>query len=602
MHTGLAMTTKQITVAQAIATYLRDQGSNSAFVVAGGASLHLIHAFGTTPGCQYLPVHHEQSAAMAADGFTRSSGRLGVAIATSGPGATNLITGIAGCYYDSVPAIFVTGQVSTTRMVGSTGVRQVGFQETPIVEMVRPITKGAFAVRDKNDIRRALEEAVWLATQRRPGPVLIDVSDDVQRQQVTWDELGSFSPSLEPPPDTKDLLRALQKAITKARRPVLVAGAGIVLSGAERQFVSFADRWGAPVVLTWGVPHLLPQGHPQRVGVFGTHGNRHANVVLQNADLVVSIGSRLDTKATGSPVNTFARDAVKAMVDIDPAELGKFSQFGLSMDMLIESDAGQFLGATRDLSFPEITTQWRDFCNNAERVCESFDRSLRIGPGINPYEFTRRLGASAPETLDVFVDTGCALPWLMTGFVPKSGQRIMHDLNNTAMGWSLPATIGGSIASPERQNVCVIGDGSLMMSMHDLITLSANNPRARVILIDNSGYSMIRQTQDQWLASAYHSSSQEGGLHFPGYEQLAASTNYDYLNLGPDNDIDVTLQKFWTNEQPVFLRVEIDPAWRVVPQVKFGRPNEDMEPLLPRDLFSSMMLVEPLPQSLRDDA
>ena len=157
MHTGLAVTPESTTVAQTIATYLRDQGSNSAFVVAGGASLHLIHAFGTTPGCQYLPVHHEQSAAMAADGFTRSSGRLGVAIATSGPGATNLITGIAGCYYDSIPAIFVTGQVSTTRMVGSTGVRQVGFQETPIVEMVQPITKGAFAVRDKNDIRRVLE-------------------------------------------------------------------------------------------------------------------------------------------------------------------------------------------------------------------------------------------------------------------------------------------------------------------------------------------------------------------------------------------------------------------------------------------------------------
>ena len=154
------MTPEPITVARAIATFLRDQGSNSAFVVAGGASLHLIHAFANTPGCAYLPLHHEQSAAMAADGFTRSSGRLGVAIATSGPGATNLITGIAGCYYDSIPAVFVTGQVSTTRMVGPTGVRQVGFQETPIVDMVRPITKGAFAVLDKKDIRRSLEEAV----------------------------------------------------------------------------------------------------------------------------------------------------------------------------------------------------------------------------------------------------------------------------------------------------------------------------------------------------------------------------------------------------------------------------------------------------------
>jgi acetolactate synthase-1/2/3 large subunit len=595
------MTPEPTTVALAIATYLRDQGSNAAFVVAGGASLHLIHAFANTPGCQYLPVHHEQSAAMAADGFARSSGRPGVAIATSGPGAMNLITGIAGCYYDSIPAVFVTGQVSTTRMVGSTGVRQVGFQETPIVDMVRPITKGAFAVLDKNDIRRVLEEAVWLATQGRPGPVVIDVPDDVQRQEVMWDALDTFSPPKAPPADVTHSVEALQTAIAKAQRPVIVAGAGIVLSRAEEEFVDFAERWGGPVVLTWGVPHLLPQGHPQRVGVFGTHGNRHANLILQNADLVVSVGSRLDTKATGSPVNTFARDAVKVMVDIDPAELGKFEHFGLSMDVLIESDAGDFLRATRALSFPVITPQWREFCDAAESACEPFDRSRRDGPGIDPYDFTSRLGASAPEVLDIFVDTGCALPWMMTGLVPKSGQRIMHDLNNTAMGWSLPATIGGSVASPERPNACVIGDGSLMMSMHDLVTLSAINPRARVVLVDNSGYSMIRQTQDQWLGSNYHSSSQEGGLHFPEYAQLAASTGFDFINLGPEDDIDATLQRFWSSARPVFLRVEIDPAWRVVPQVRFGRPNEDMEPLLPRDLFISMMLVEPLPQSLTAD-
>lgn len=595
------MTSEPMTVAHAIATYLRDQGSNSAFVVAGGASLHLIHAFANTPGCQYLPVHHEQSAAMAADGFTRSSGRLGVAIATSGPGAMNLITGIAGCYYDSIPAVFVTGQVSTTRMVGSTGVRQVGFQETPIVDMVRPITKGAFTVLDKNDIRRVLEEAVWLATHRRPGPVVIDVPDDVQRQEVNWDDLDFFTPAVAPPTDVTHLMEALQATIANAQRPVIVAGAGVVLSGAERDFVDFAERWGAPVVLTWGVPHLLPQGHPQRVGVFGTHGNRHANMVLQNADLVVSVGSRLDTKATGSPVNTFARDAIKVMVDIDPAELDKFEQFELSMDVLVESDAGDFLRTTRAWTFPAITHPWREFCDAAESACEPFDRSRRVGPGIDPYEFTRRLGVSAPAELDVFVDTGCALPWIMTEFVPKSGQRIMHDLNNTAMGWSLPATIGGSVASPDRLNVCVIGDGSLMMSMHDLVTLSAINQRARVVLVDNSGYSMIRQTQDQWLGSNYHSSSLEGGLHFPAFGQLAASTGYAFINLGPNGDIEATLHRFWSSDRPVFLRVEIDPAWRVVPQVKFGRPNEDMEPLLPRDLFLSMMIVEPLPQSLTAD-
>jgi acetolactate synthase-1/2/3 large subunit len=467
--------------------------------------------------------------------------------------------------------------------------------------MVRPITKGAFAVADKTDIRRVLEEAVWLANHGRPGPVVIDVPDDVQRQEVFWDDLDSFAPLMRPPTDSTHLMEALQVAITQAQRPVIVAGAGVVLSGAEKDFVDFAERWGAPVVLTWAVPHLLPQGHAQRKGVFGTHGNRHANLILQNADLVASVGSRLDTKATGSPVSTFARDAVKVVVDIDPKELGKFEHFGLSMDILIESDAGDFLSATRTLTFPVITPQWRRYCDVAYGACEPFDHSQRVGPGIDPYEFMRRLGASAPIQLDVFVDTGCALPWMMTGFVPKHGQRIMHDLNNTAMGWSLPATIGGSVASPERPNVCVIGDGSLMMSMHDLVTLSAINPRARVVLVDNSGYSMIRQTQDQWLGSSYHSSSQEGGLHFPAYRELAGSTGYDFINLSPDDDIDATLGQFWSSERPVLLRVEIDPSWRVVPQVKFGRPNEDMEPLLPRDVFTSLMLVEPLHVSLADD-
>jgi acetolactate synthase-1/2/3 large subunit len=177
----------------------------------------------------------------------------------------------------------------------------------------------------------------------------------------------------------------------------------------------------------------------------------------------------------------------------------------------------------------------------------------------------------------------------------------MHDLNNTAMGWSLPATIGGSVALPDRLNICVIGDGSLMMAMHDLVTLSSLNPRARVILLDNSGYSMIRQTQDQWLGSDYHSSSNEGGLHFPKYSSLAEATGYAFINLGPQDDTDAKLKVFWSADRPVFLRVEVDPTWRVVPQVKFGRPNEDMVPLLPRDVFRSLMLVEPLPQSMAAD-
>jgi acetolactate synthase-1/2/3 large subunit len=547
-------------------------------------------------------MHHEQSAAMAADGFSRSSGRLGVAIATSGPGATNLITGIAGCFYDSIPAVFVTGQVSTTRMAGTTGVRQIGFQETPIIDMVSGITKGAFPVLRPQDTRRVMEEALWAATTGRPGPVLIDVPDDVQRQYVIWSELDSLEiPALADLDLTSDR-EFVRAAMAQAERPVLVGGAGVVLAGAEDEFRDFAEAWGAPVVLTWGAPHLLPQEHPQRIGLFGTHGGRHANFVVQNADLILSVGSRLDTKATGSPVTSFARGATKVMVDIDASELGKFDHFGLSLDRGIQADARDFLQAVMGGPMPQVPAKWTDYCSGARATCDEFDSQQRVGAGIDPYSFMAALGSSAPDELDVFVDTGCALPWLMTGFPLRAGQRILHDLNNTAMGWSLPASIGGTLASPKRPAICVIGDGSLMMTMHDLVTLASINENARVVLIDNSGYSMIRQTQDQWLGSWYYSSSQSGGLRFPDYRALAESTGFHFIEAESPEGIDSALSSFWAAERPTFLRVRIDPAWRVVPQVKFGRPNEDMDPLLPRAEFERLMLVEPLPQSRSADA
>ena len=589
------------TVARAIAAFCRDRGSDTAFVVAGGASLHLIHAFADTPGCSYVPMHHEQSAAMAADGFSRSCRRVGLAIATSGPGATNLITGIAGCYYDSVPAMFVTGQVSTTRMTGSTGVRQIGFQETPIVEMVEGITKGAFRVQSADDVRRVMEEAYWTATSGRPGPVLVDVPDDIQRQWIEWDQLGGFALPREENIQLGQALRAFESALLEAQRPVLIAGAGVVLAGAETAFSNFAEAWGAPVALTWGAAHLLPHGHPLSLGTFGTHGNRHANFAVQNADLVLSIGSRLDTKATGSPVDSFARSATKFMVDVDPAELAKFQHFGASIDHAVRADAGEFLKSCINLRLPEVDSTWIEYCTHVRDVCDSFDAEHRIGPGISPYEFMAKLGASAPDELDIFVDTGCVLPWIMAGFPLGNRQRIFHDFNNTAMGWSLPATIGASVATPGRANLCVVGDGSLMMAMHDLVTLAGLNERARVVLIDNSGYAMIQQTQDQWLDSSYHSSSVEGGLRFPEYRLLSQATGFSYLSVEDSEGLAPALEEFWGLRGPGLLRVRVDPSWRVIPQVRFGRPNEDMEPLLPRSTFEDLMIVSPTPASLESD-
>jgi len=582
----------KISVATAVAKFLSSKGSNAAFVVAGGASLHLIHAFAREPGCDVYPLHHEQSVAMAVDGFSRSSNSVGVGIVTSGPGSTNLATGIAGCFYDSVPAIFVTGQVSTFRRAGKSGVRQFGFQETPIAEILSPICKEVVQILEPSGLREKLEFAYFAATSGRQGPVVIEIPDNLQREIIEWDSKVKPRPSLSPAPNLDgDYADRFFQMLNQAHRPVVIGGAGLIRSQAEQAFKRFVERAGIPVALTWGAASALETGHPNFVGFFGTHGDRHGNLVVQNSDLVISIGSRLDTKATGSPITSFAREARKIVIDIDPLELEKFSHFGMEVDLAICSDALAFLELVGNRETQKIDSDWLGYCAQTKQECEKIEHENRVGRGVNPYSTVALLSELGPRELDIYVDTGCSLPYVMSSFSVNEQRRIFHDFNNTAMGWSLPATLGGFVGAPHMATVTIIGDGSLMMALHDLTTFAALNPAAKIVLLDNSGYSMIRQTQDQWLGSQYVASSPELGLHFPDYSMLAKSAGFSYLDLEEQQDSSELVRRFWQEESPVLLRLSIDPSWRVIPQVKFGSPNEEMEPSLKEEVFSRLMLV-----------
>jgi acetolactate synthase-1/2/3 large subunit len=596
------MPTKTEKVADALIRFCAEQKMNDAFVVAGGASLHLIHAVANRPESSYIPVHHEQSAAMAADAYTRSSGRPGIAIATSGPGATNLITGIAGAFYDSIPVLFLTGQVSTTRMVDDTGVRQIGFQETPIVDMVRQITKYAEQVTSAAQTRYVIERALWTMREGRPGPVLVDIPDNVQREMIIWDELESFTPPVIEDARVSELcIDELQELLDQSLRPVLIGGWGIHLANAEMEFRTFVEQLQIPTLLTWGAADLLEGDHTCRVGTFGTHGSRYANFCVQNSDLVIIVGSRLDTKATGSPVSTFARDAKKVMVDIDKFELNKFVKFDLHIDLKIQSDAKTFLKESLKIKAnPSTHPRWMEQVRQSKAELQEFEESNRTSKPLEPYRFMKLLISSSPIENDFYLDTGCLLPWIFQDLSPKIGHRFFHDFNNTAMGWSLPALLGGLVASPNRSSIAVVGDGSFMMSLQELATLSPLNKPSKIVLIDNSGYSMIRQTQDQWLDSSYEASSGAGKLNFPNFALVAESFGYSYLQANADGDVDPVLQIFWDHPNDVILHVSINETARVSPQVRFGRPNEDMDPLLPRDIFIANMLIDPLPVSLED--
>ncbi len=587
-----------------VADFLAEKSVRHVFAISGGASLHLIHSISSHLEISHICNHHEQSSAMSADAYSRVTGNIGVAIATSGPGATNLITGLCCSYYDSVPVIAITGQVNTSRMVGNTGVRQVGFQETPIIEICKPITKYAVQISDPINILYELEKSFFLATSGRPGPVLIDIPDNLQRAMVDLSLCKRFHPE---PLSKSDLYPSLSESrdyilsqLSVSERPIIVAGWGVHLSHFKNQLLEFAESFSIPIALTWGAADLIPASHPLFVGTFGTHGNRHANFAVQNSDLVISFGSRLDTKSTGSPVNSFAREAKKIVVDVDVCELSKFAHFGLKVDRLILQDLRfanlhDLIQNFDSISFPS-KVPWLEQINAWKALFISIDSAARKScctEKVDPYLFFSILSRSIHLPTNLIFDTGCSLAWGMQSFEPNYFTRIFHDFNNTAMGWSIPASIASSLASSDKDTICVVGDGSFMMSLHELAVIKRYQLPIKIFMFNNSGYAMIQQTQDQWLDSEYIASSFDGGLDFPDYRSLAQSFSLKYFEVDSNVSLQNCVNAVLEDSRPILCNVIVSDKMRVIPQVKAGFPNEDLEPLLPRDIFTDQMIVKP---------
>jgi acetolactate synthase-1/2/3 large subunit len=587
-----------------VAQFLADKGIGHVFAVTGGASLHLIDSIARTPGIDYVCPGHEQAGAMAADAYSRVTGRPGCAIATSGPGATNLLTGVICSWFDSVPVLYLTGQVTTFRLKGETGVRQMGFQETDIVEMVQPVTKYAALVKDWRMVRVELERALAVATSGRPGPVLVDLPDDLQRMDIDPDELIPYSPqestTQAPPPDPASV-DAIATALTAAARPVAIIGWGVRLAGAEAEALELIGRLGLPTLLTWPVGDMIPSDHPCIVGPFGTHGTRHANYTVQNADLVLSIGARLDTREAGTPYSEFAREASKHVVDVDPSELRKLPAFGMDVDTMVHADARVFLqhlGERLDGAGELEIDAWREQIADWTQRYPVCPAAFREEVAVNPYVFVDELSAACERDEVLVSDTGCALAWTCQGFRFKQGQRLLHAFNTTAMGYGLPGAIGACFGSGRRPVTCITGDGSLMMNIQELATVARHDLPIKIFLVDNDGYAMVQQTQEQWLDGRYEATSPASGLGFPDWEATARAFGIEAFSITTNAEIAAGLRRARAASGPIFCRVAIASTQRVIPQVKFGYPLEDGEPLVDRDEFLANMIVKPMPVSL----
>lgn len=581
-----------------IASFLYKEGVRHVFGVTGGASVHLIDSIAEHEQLRFICAMHEQAAAMAADGYARASRGLGCALATSGPGATNLITGICSAYYDSIPVLFLTGQVATFRMKGTTGVRQIGFQETDILSMCLPVTKYSVQIQDPQMIHYELEKACFIARDGRPGPVIIDIPDNLQREEIEPEKLKRYIHKRNDDSIGCNNPEVYAELLLRAKRPVVIFGWGIHAADAEADALNMIEKSGVPFAPTWAAADLFASDHPLYIGTFGTHGTRYGNFAVQNADLILSVGSRLDSKATGSPPSTFARGAVKIVVDIDRTELDKFAENGPIVEHPVHCDAKIFLRQLNDSldegnKRADRSTWLNQIANWKKRYPICLPRYFSE-PGVNPYVLFNHIAERLLQDQLIVADTGCTLAWLMQSFSFKKGQRLFHDWNTTAMGWALPASIGVSLAKEGQNVICISGDGGLQMNLQELASVIGNKLPIKMILVNNKGYGMIQQTQDQWLGGRYHASSVAGGLAFPDFGELAKIYGFPVVSIKKNEDIAPGIEKMLDIPGFCFCNVDISLKQRIVPLVKFGRPNEDMEPLLEREEFLENMIVAPL--------
>lgn len=576
-----------------IAKFVTEQGSTHSFVLTGGACAHMIDSLARHSGHQVICVEHEQAGAMAADGYSRNgNGRLGVAVATSGPGATNLITGIASAWFDSVPVVYLTGQVNTFEQKGDLKIRQMGFQETEIVEMVSSITKFSKKVDRPEDLKKSLQEAYWRACEGRPGPVLVDIPFNVQTVDFDFDSAEDFvHPATEKVAATLDF--SWLEKFKEAKRPTLILGYGVRASGAEGLVDQLLEYLNIPVVVSWSGLDLVPAKHPNYIGQIGVYGARAANFAVQNSDFLLSIGSRLDSRQTGGKYQSFAREAFRVIVDVDENELKKKR---VEAHVPVVSDAKRFIEELiKQVSIESNPhAHWMHTATRWKSELPVYDKSRQEASVVNPYRFFDQLSERLEDNAFLIADTGATLTWMIQGLKVKKGQRVSSAFGNSPMGYALPAAIGAWFAN-KRPVYCVIGDGGFQINIQELQTLVNYGIPVRVIIMNNKGYGIIKQFQDLYLEGRHIATGE--GYSCPDFSKIAEAFGVSCVRVENDSQISDSLKSMDTVNGPLMFDINVQPTEKLEPKLGWGRPIEDQLPLLDRDQFKKYMLIEPLEMS-----
>ena len=576
-------------VSDYIVNYFVEKDICDFFGYQGTMIAHFVDSIGKNEKAKNHVCYNEQGASFAACGYSQSTGKCAIAYATSGPGALNLVSGIANAYYDSIPVVFITGQINTyERYEGNEGLRQNAFQETKTVDICKPITKFAKEILDPSEIPAALETAYRMATTGRKGPVLLDLPMNIQRAEIEIPAVMPKEDSTEPYSDHP--IDILEKALSAASRPVLMLGNGI--NRADRAcFIRFAEALNLPIVTSLMGKDILPQNHPLNFGyIGGAYGKRYANMIAAaKTDQIIAIGCSLCTRQTGTKVNEFAPDAKVLRFDIDPNELKrkiKSDEIGILMD---SADLAKTLDQTKNRweNWPKVSEKWLDFCHRYKEFCETFDNSVTFGL---PNQVIDAFNKHINENDIVACDVGQHMMWVGQSLQSKKGLTIMFSGAHGAMGYALPAAIGAGVANPNKTVYCLCGDGAFQMNIQELQWLKNEDLDVVILVFNNNCLGLITQQQDSLFNGNYYGAASPE-FSSPNFANVAKAYGIDAVQISAIDQIDDVLNQR-KKGHPLLVEFVFNETTRAYPKTNFGDPIYNQEPTLPQDMLNSFINEE----------
>ena len=599
---------QKVKISDVVIRALVDRGIDTVFGVTGGAVVHLFDSIEKIDGIKSVFFNHEQAASFAVESYAKAKKSLGAGIFTTGPGGTNALTGLAAAWLDSVPCLFLSGQARSNQTVRGRQLRQVGTQELDVVSMVKSVTKYAVTVYEASEVKYHIQKALYLSMQGRPGPVWVDIPVDVQWTYLDSDKLIEFLPETELPPlgaragaSTEHIAR-VGELLKASKRPVILAGFGVRLSGSEDDLRKFVEKYHLPFVTSWNMVDWLPSDHPLNLGRPGLSGQRGANLALQNSDLIISIGSHLNSTISGTRPELFARDARIVMVDIDANEL---EHCPISLEVAINADASEFLGKFElylgGLDIKQPSSDWIEYCQKYRALnhigLDYKDNCDRV----NSYFFKSTLSSrSRPDDLFVVDGGGTVVYSALQSIEINARQRLFLSAGLCSMGSGIPEAIGVHYALPDRRIFCMVGDGSFPFNMQDLQLIRNLGLPIKIVVFNNEGYVSIRTTQKDFLEGKEVGSSPGSGLHLPSAKKIAAAFDLPYFLIEDQNDLGSRIDAIFNQPGPCICEVLISAKQEIVPRQGFAkrndgafepRPLEDMYPFLDREQLRSLMIV-----------